>query len=74
MIPETIFQHILKTLNLLLFRPVLVLCTDCAQQQPFSKHNVESCNFQVHLLISILFPQPIDIIYWVNIALVTPNI
>jgi hypothetical protein len=40
MIPETIFQHILKTLNLLLFRPVLVLCRDCAQQQTFSKHNV----------------------------------
>ena len=40
MIAETIFQHILKTLNLVLFRPVLVLCRDCAQQQPFSKHNV----------------------------------
>ncbi len=39
MIPITIFQHILKTLNLLLFRPVLMLSGDRGQQQPFSREN-----------------------------------
>lgn len=39
MIPNIIFQHILKTLNVLLFRPVLMLCGDCGQQQPFCRAN-----------------------------------
>lgn len=35
MISETIFHHILSTLSKLLFRPVLLLSGDSAQQQPF---------------------------------------
>ena len=37
MIPDTIFQHVMKTLNVLLFRPVVMLCGDVGQQQPFSR-------------------------------------
>lgn len=36
MIPDVIFQHILKTLNVLLFRPVVLFSGDAGQQQPFS--------------------------------------
>ena len=36
MIPDIIFHHILKTINVLLFRPVLMLARDAGQQQPFS--------------------------------------
>ena len=39
MIPEVIFQHILKTLNVLLFRPVVLFSGDAGQQQPFCKVN-----------------------------------
>lgn len=39
MVPNVIFQHILKTLNVLLFRPVLMICGDAGQQQPFSNNN-----------------------------------
>lgn len=39
MIPNPIFQHILKTFNLLLFRPVLMLSGDGGQLQPFSRQN-----------------------------------
>ena len=35
MIPDTIFQHVMKTLNVLMFRPVVMLCGDAGQQQPF---------------------------------------
>ena len=37
MIPDIIFNHILKTLSLLLFRPVVMVCGDAGQQQPFSR-------------------------------------
>lgn len=37
MIPETIFKHILHTLNRLLYRPILVVSGDNGQQQPFEK-------------------------------------
>ena len=39
MIPQVIFQHILKTLNVLLFRPVVLFSGDAGQQQPFCKEN-----------------------------------
>ena len=39
MVPNIIFQHILKTLNVLLFCPVLMVCGDAGQQQPFSNNN-----------------------------------
>ena len=39
MMPEVIFQHILKTLNVLLFRPVVLFSGDAGQQQPFCKVN-----------------------------------
>ena len=35
MISQAIFHHILKTLNCLPLRPVLLLCGDNAQMQPF---------------------------------------
>ena len=38
MIPQMIFLHMLKTFNVLLFRPVVVLSGDEKQQQPFSRH------------------------------------
>ena len=37
MIPTVIFQLILKVLNVLTFRAVLVLCGDVGQQQPFTR-------------------------------------
>ena len=37
MISETIFQHVLMTVSKLLFRPVLVVSGDGAQQQPFTR-------------------------------------
>ena len=37
MISEDIFRHVLNTVQTLIFRPVLVLCGDDKQQQPFSK-------------------------------------
>ena len=37
MISEKNFQHILHTISRLIFRPVLVVCGDYAQQQPFEK-------------------------------------
>lgn len=37
MIPDIIFNHILKTFNVLLFRPVLLLSGDAGQQQPFTR-------------------------------------
>ena len=37
MIPDIIFNHILKTLSLLLFCPVVMVCGDAGQQQPFSR-------------------------------------
>ena len=39
MVPNVIFKHILKTLNVLLFRPLLMICGDAGQQQPFCQHN-----------------------------------
>ena len=39
MIPNVIFKHIMKTFNLLLFRPVLLSGGDGSQQQPFCHHN-----------------------------------
>ena len=39
MIPDIIFHHILKTINVLLFRPVLMVAGDAGQQQPFSREN-----------------------------------
>lgn len=39
MIANVIFEHMLKTLNVLLFRPVIMLCGDAGQQQPFSRAN-----------------------------------
>ena len=39
MISEPIFNHILKTFNYLVFRPVLLLPGDPAQQQPFTCAN-----------------------------------
>ena len=39
MIFEPIFNHILKTLNSLVFRPVLLLSRDAVQQQPFTRAN-----------------------------------
>ena len=39
MISEGIFNHILKTLNSLVFWPVLLLSGDAAQQQPFTRAN-----------------------------------
>ena len=39
MISDVIFQHILKTLNALLLRPILLLSGDAGQQQPFSHSN-----------------------------------
>ena len=39
MIPDVIFQHILKTLNVLLFRPVVLFSGDAGQQQPFSRQS-----------------------------------
>ena len=39
MIPNFIFKHIVKTLNVLLFCPVLLLGGDGGQQQPFCNHN-----------------------------------
>ena len=37
MISESNFQHVLDTFNRLIFRPVLVVCGDYAQQQPLQK-------------------------------------
>lgn len=37
MISEQNFNHILSTLDRLIFRPVVVLAGDCGQQQPFTK-------------------------------------
>jgi ATP-dependent exoDNAse (exonuclease V) alpha subunit len=37
MIPDIIFNHILKTLSLLLFRPVVTIYGDAGEQQPFSR-------------------------------------
>ena len=37
MISETNFQHIVTTLNRVLFRPVFVVCGDNSQQQAFEK-------------------------------------
>ncbi len=37
MIPDIIFNHILKTFNVLLFRPVVLLSGDAGQQQPFTR-------------------------------------
>lgn len=37
MIPDVIFEHILKTFSVLLFRPVIFLSGDAGQQQPFSR-------------------------------------
>ena len=37
MIPNIIFHHIPKTINVLLFRPVLMVAGDAGQQQPFSR-------------------------------------
>ena len=42
MISERNFQHVINTLNRLLFRPVLVVCGDNSQQQPFEKTNVST--------------------------------
>ena len=39
-ISETIFQHILLTLSKLLFRPVVPLSDDSAQQQPFTREGI----------------------------------
>ena len=39
MIPPTIFEHILKTINVLLFRPVVLFAGDVEQQQPFCRQN-----------------------------------
>jgi hypothetical protein len=39
MIPEVIFLHILKTLNVLLFRPVVLFSGDAGQQQPFGRQS-----------------------------------
>ena len=39
MIPDIIFKHIQKTLTVLLFRPVIMVCGDGGQQQPFSRNN-----------------------------------
>ena len=39
MISQNNFQHILNTLNRLIFRPVLHVCGDNRQQQPFEKTN-----------------------------------
>ena len=39
MIPDVIFKHICKTLCVLLFRPVVMLCGDGGQQQPFCRDN-----------------------------------
>jgi hypothetical protein len=44
MIPESIFNHVLSTLNKLIFRPVLVLCGDDRQQQPFSSKGTKITN------------------------------
>ena len=37
MVPDALFRHILHTFERLTFRPVLVVCEDCGQQQPFQK-------------------------------------
>ena len=42
MISERNFQHVINTLKRLLFRPVLVVCGDNSQQQPFEKTNVST--------------------------------
>ena len=39
MIPDIIFKHIQKTLMVLLFHPVIMVCGDGGQQQPFSRSN-----------------------------------
>ena len=39
MIPDIIFKHIQKALIVLLFRPVITVCGDGGQQQPFSRNN-----------------------------------
>ena len=39
MIQDVIFLHICKTLNLLLFHPVVTVCGDTGQQQPFSRQD-----------------------------------
>lgn len=39
MIPDIIFEHILRTVNVLLFRPVLIVAGDAGQQQPFSRED-----------------------------------
>jgi hypothetical protein len=44
MISERNFQHVLDTLNRLIFRPVLVVCGDYAQQQPFEKLTSRTVN------------------------------
>ena len=39
MIPDIIFKHIQKTLRVLLFCPVIMVCGDGGQQQLFSRNN-----------------------------------
>jgi ATP-dependent exoDNAse (exonuclease V) alpha subunit len=48
MISESNFQHVLDTLTRLIFRPVLVVCGDYAQQQPFKKLTNRTVKFPVH--------------------------
>ena len=42
MISERNFQHVVDTLNRLLFRPVLLVCGDNSQQPPFEKINTST--------------------------------
>ena len=44
MVSDTIFDHILSTLKRLLFRPILIVCGDVAQQQPFQKRANSTIN------------------------------
>ena len=39
MIPQVIFERILKTLNVLLFHPVVLFSGNAGQQQPFCREN-----------------------------------
>lgn len=50
MISESIFKHILNTLGRLLYRPVLVVSGDNAQQQPFEKRGFMTVNVNNPLL------------------------
>jgi ATP-dependent exoDNAse (exonuclease V) alpha subunit len=48
MISENNFQHILNTSTRLIFRPVLMVCGNYAQQQPFEKLTNRIAIYPVH--------------------------